>query len=41
MNIYLPELILNKDFFNEKFGYGDLESNLSIYNYDTNKTERF
>ena len=37
----LPDLILNKDFFTERFGYGDLESNLSIYNYDTNKTERF
>ena len=37
----LPDLLLNKDFFTERFGYGDFESNLSIYNYDTNKTERF
>ena len=37
----LPDLLLNKDFFTERFGYGDFESNLSINNYDTNKTERF
>ena len=38
----LPELTLNKNLFsNDNFGSLDLQSNLKIHNYDTNKTTNF
>ena len=35
-----PDLSLNKSFFIEDFGYGNIQSNLRIHNFDTNKFER-
>ena len=35
-----PDLSLNKSFFVEDFGYGNIQSNLRIHNFDTNKFER-
>ena len=37
----LPEVNLSKNLFSEKLGYGDLSSNLKVYNYDTNKYKKF
>ncbi len=36
----LPDLGLNKFLFSENFGYGNLQTNLKIHNYDTNKYEK-
>lgn len=37
----LPDLSLNKFLLSENFGYGNLQSNLKVHNYDTNKFEKF
>ena len=37
----IPNITLNKFFASENYGYGNLQSNFKIRNYDTNKFERF
>ena len=37
---FLPNISLTRGLFTENFGYGDLNSNLKIHNYNTNKTEK-
>tara|TARA_Y100000591_G_scaffold298193_1_gene289804 strand:+ start:5097 stop:7502 length:2406 start_codon:yes stop_codon:yes gene_type:complete len=37
----LPDINLNKNFFSEKFGSGEISSNIKFRNYDTNKSEKF
>ena len=37
----LPEINLNKNLYNDKFGSGSLNTNIKIHNYDTNKNENF
>ncbi len=37
----LPEAFLEKNLFNNDFGNLDLQTNLKVYNYDTNKTTKF
>lgn len=36
----IPDLGLNKFLFSENFGYGNLQTNFKIHNYDTNKYEK-
>ena len=36
-----PDINLNKNFFSEKFGSGEINSNIKFRNYDTNKSEKF
>ena len=37
----LPEVNLTKNLYVNNFGYGDINSNVKIHNYETNKTEKF
>ena len=37
----LPEAFLEKNLFNNDFGNLDLQTNMKIHNYDTNKTTKF
>jgi LPS-assembly protein len=37
----IPDLSFNKFLLSENFGFGNLQSNLKIHNYDTNKFEKF
>ena len=37
----IPDLNFNKFLLSENFGYGNLQSNLKVHNYDTNKFEKF
>ena len=37
----LPEINYEKQLFSNKFGYGNLSSNLKVENYDTNKYKKF
>ena len=36
-----PEVTLNKNLYSDKLGYGNLQTNLKVQNYDTNKTKKF
>ena len=36
-----PDINLNKNFFSEKFGSGEINSYIKFRNYDTNKSEKF
>ncbi len=36
----IPDVLLSKNLFSEKFGNGNLDSNFKIQNYDTNKTKK-
>ena len=38
-NIF-PDLTLNKSLFSERFGSGEIQTNLNVHNYDTNKTKK-
>ena len=35
-----PDMMIDKSLFNEKFGYGTIQSNFKINNFDTNKTKK-
>ena len=35
----LPEINIDKNLYSENFGYGNINTNLKIHNYDTNKFE--
>ena len=37
----IPDLSINKFILSENYGYGNLQSNLKVHNYDTNKFEKF
>ena len=37
----LPDVILNKNLFSNKYGSADITSNLKVHNYDTNKYTKF
>ena len=37
----LPEIILDKNLFSNKYGNADFTSNLKVHNYDTNKHTKF
>jgi LPS-assembly protein len=37
----LPEISINKFLFTEQLGHGNLNTNLKIHNYDTNKYKKF
>jgi LPS-assembly protein len=37
----LPELNVEKNLFSENLGYGNVNTNLKLHNYDTNKYEKF
>tara|TARA_B100000963_G_scaffold146964_1_gene127965 strand:+ start:13239 stop:15557 length:2319 start_codon:yes stop_codon:yes gene_type:complete len=38
----LPDIVLNKPLFNsDRYGYSELETNLKVHNYDTNKSSTF
>ena len=37
----VPDLSFNKFLLSENFGFGNLQSNLKVHNYDTNKFEKF
>ena len=37
----LPDVILNKNLFSNKYGNADITSNLKVHNYDTNKYTKF
>ena len=37
----LPDVILNKNLFSNKYGSTDITSNLKVHNYDTNKYTKF
>ena len=37
----LPDIIIDKNLFNNDFGVADVRSNLKIHNFDTNKTTQF
>ena len=37
----IPDITLNKNLFDDKYGSGELNSNLRVRNFDTNKTEKF
>ena len=36
-----PEVTLNKNLYSDKLGYGNLQTNLKVHNYDTNKTKKY
>ena len=36
-----PEVTLNKNLYSDRLGYGNLQTNLKVHNYDTNKTKKF
>jgi len=36
----LPEINYEKQLFNDKFGYGNIKSDLKVHNYDTNKFKK-
>ena len=38
---YSSEINYEKQLFSNKFGYGNLSSNLKVENYDTNKYKKF
>ncbi len=37
----LPDININKSFYNEKFGSGSFNTNFKVQTYDTNKSENF
>ena len=37
----LPEVILDKNLFSNKYGNADFTSNLKVHNFDTNKHTKF
>ena len=37
----IPSITLNKNLFNEDYGYGNFKTNLRAHNFDTNKHKRF
>jgi len=35
-----PDVTVDKNLFNDKYGYGTLQSNFKVHNFDTNKTKK-
>ena len=37
----IPNIVVNKNLYSENFGYGNLQSNFKVHNYDTDKYKNF